>query len=130
MIEKITNGSPAVLRGECPYLWTYGVCENEGADAGTADPPPCTEAKCIAEPCRSNGRSGANVGCKKCCANQAGTESASGNEKIISFLHSPRDEKPHSDEEHGVNDERRELVIHLPDEKKMMCCHGRNSSER
>src|SRR5207245_2355227 len=103
---------------------------NEGADTRRSDPPPGAQAVCITQPRRADRRARADVRRQKRCAQESWTETAPGDQKIIGLLHPPRDQKSDADKQCGVNNENRELEIHFPFEKKIMCCQGRNSSER
>src|SRR5438132_1665771 len=85
----------------------------ERIQACRADPPPGTPTEGVAKTGSSDSGSRPDVRREKCRCQKTGPEPAAGNEEVISLSNFTRDEETDCDEEDRIQDEGRELKIHL-----------------
>ena len=113
MVEKIAHCPPAVFRRQAPDFRPDRVCQDERSDACRADPPPGTPTEGVAKTGSSDSGPRPDVRREKCRRQKTGPEPAAGNKEVISLSNFTRDEETDCDEEGRIQDQGRELKIHL-----------------
>jgi len=113
MVEKIAHRPPAVFRRQAPDFRPDRVCQDERSDACRSDPPPGTPTEGVAKTGSSDSGTRPDVGREKCRCQKTGPKPAAGNKEVIRLSNFPRNEETDCDEEDRIQDQGRELKIHL-----------------
>src|SRR5882672_7917101 len=102
MVEEVAHGPPAMFSGERPHFRTDGVGENERADRGASDPPPCVETVDVPEAGRANRRASPDVCRQQRRRDQPWAERSAGDEEVVGLLDSAGCPESDTDEERAV----------------------------